>query len=92
VLSHLLVDQEPGHRRRIAVKPTGGRVFFPADGRFARAVEPWRRFPSALADWWTRSNAVAPARPRRLPACGPQLGRRARASRLAGLKTTPRPT
>ena len=77
MLSHLLVDQEPGHRRRTAAKPTGGRVL-PADGRFARAVEPWRRFPTALADWWTRGDAVAPARPRRLPAYGPQLGRRPR--------------
>jgi hypothetical protein len=85
VLSHLPVDQEPGHRRRIAVEPTGDWVLSqwtagspaPSD---RGAVPP----PSALANVWARSDAVAPTHLRRLPAHGPQLGRkRARASALA---------
>jgi hypothetical protein len=67
MLNHPPLDREPGHRRQIAVEHTGDRPF-----SLARPVCPRRLavapFPlSALADEWARSDAVVPARPRRLP-------------------------
>jgi hypothetical protein len=91
MLRHLPVDQEPGHRRRIVVEPTGGRVLSPRTaGSPALSDRGAVPAPSALADVWARSDAVAPAHPRRLPARGPQLGRkRARARARARVGRNP---
>jgi hypothetical protein len=77
------------NRRRAHWRPGS----LPADDRFTRAVRPWRcPPPSALANVWARSDAVAPAHPRRLPAHGPQLGRkRSRARARDRVGRTPPP-
>jgi hypothetical protein len=75
VLGRLPVTQESGHRRRIAAKPTGGRVL-PRGRPVHPAVDRWRRpppLPLSLA-CGPRGDAVPLARPRRLPpwaAAGP---------------------
>jgi hypothetical protein len=95
MLSHLPVDQEPGHRRQTAVEPIGGRPFSPA-----RQVRPRRQTvaPSPLPPLsLTSGPAATPSSPRTRTvslARGPQLGRkraRTRARAWVGQKPSPGP-
>jgi hypothetical protein len=49
MLGRLPVAQEPGHRRRIAVEPTGGRFSPPRTAGSPRPVSRWRRRPLPLS-------------------------------------------
>jgi hypothetical protein len=95
MLGRLPVAQEPGHRRRITVEPTGDRFSPPQTAGSPSPVDRWRRLPLPLS--LTRGphgNDVTP----RAPAPFSTLGRSwagaiapARALRPAG-PDSPRPT
>jgi hypothetical protein len=67
MLGRLPVTQEPGHRRRIAAEPTGGRVL-PRGRPVHPAVDRWRRSPLSLSlACGPHGDAVPLARPHHLP-------------------------
>jgi hypothetical protein len=96
MLARLPDAQEPGRRRRIAVEPTGGRVF-PAVGRFAPPHQPLAPSPPpALPDAWALWKWHRLSRARAISRRGPWLGRRARArarpcARLGQISPPPGP-
>jgi hypothetical protein len=49
MLGRLPDAQEPGRRWRIAVEPTGGRVFSPRSAGSPRPISRWRRLPLPLS-------------------------------------------
>jgi hypothetical protein len=70
MLGRLPVTQEPGHRRRISVEPTGGRVL-PRGRPVHPAVDRWRRPPLPLSlTCGPRGDGVTP----RVPAPSSALG------------------
>jgi hypothetical protein len=91
MLRHLPVAREPGHRRRIAAEPTGGRVL-PRGRPVHPAVN--RSAVSPFHSRWRVGSAATASSPcaRAVSRFGTQLGRRPRA-RCAWLGQNPlRPT
>jgi hypothetical protein len=79
MLRHLPVAQEPGHRRRIAAEPTGGRVL-PRGRTVHPVVDRGAVSPPFRSRWRVGPAATASSpRARAVSRFGPQLGRRPRA-------------